>query len=395
MNLWHWLAGVVTAELTAAAPETILTMAAERGIRFQQITYLDPLCVQLRMSRRDFLLFDSLAQKRGATAKIKERKGAYWTAGKLLHRPVLIVGILLLLALTVYLPSRVLFVTVEGNRAVPTNLILENLSQCGLDFGASRQEVRSEKTKNRLLSAMPQLQWVGINTKGCVAVVTVKEGSPEVNQGAVPTMDNIVAAKDGIISELTVLRGTPLCKVGQAVRKGQVLVSGYADYGLVIKATGADAEIFANTASGMIAFSLNKNMSRTKVLHQEKRYSLLIGKNLINLYKDSGISSARCVRMYEERYMTLPGGLQLPLALVTEQIIYYEMAPVSRTQEAEFLWMKPSAEDYLLGQMLSGTIEKSDAVLSLEADVCKLYGSYRCREMIGRIRHEEIMERHE
>ncbi len=395
MNLWRWLESAVTVELMAAAPEGILTAASSKGITFRHIVHLDPLHVRLTVSRREFDSFHALVEKHGATVKLIEKTGAYCFFVRLFSRPVLLVGVLLLFALTVILPTRVLFVTVEGNQFVPTKLIMENLAQCGLDFGASRQAVRSEKTKNKLLSAMPQLQWVGINTEGCVAVVSVKERSAAADKSVDTGVQNIVATKDGIISEMTVLRGTPLCKVGQAVRKGQVLVSGYADYGLVVKATGADAEIFANTATGFFAFSLNEKATRTAIKRQEKRYSLLIGKKLINLYKGSGISSAECVRMYKESYMTLPGGLQLPVALVTEQLIYYDIVSVTQKQEQAFLWMQAAAEDYLRGQMLSGAIEKSDTVLSLEAGVCKLYGAYRCRELIGRIRHEETFDSHE
>ena len=35
--------------------------------------------------------------------------------------------------------------------------------------------IRSEKVKNSLLQRIPQLQWAGINTDGCVAVISVRE----------------------------------------------------------------------------------------------------------------------------------------------------------------------------------------------------------------------------
>ena len=83
----------------------------------------------------------------------------------------MVIGLCLLLLLVCILPTRVLFMRVEGNESIPENLILEAAEDCGIRFGASRSAVRSEKVKNGILSRISELQWVGVNTKGCIAVI--------------------------------------------------------------------------------------------------------------------------------------------------------------------------------------------------------------------------------
>ena len=52
---------------------------------------------------------------------------------------------------------------------------------------------------------------------------------------------------DGVLTEVSVTEGMRLCAVGDTVRQGQLLVSGYEDYGLFIRPVCASAEIYART----------------------------------------------------------------------------------------------------------------------------------------------------
>ena len=143
-------------------------------------------------------------------------------------------------------PGRVFFIEIEGNQQIPDRLILEVVQENGIQFGAVRRDIRSEKIKNILLEKIPQLQWVGVNTNGCVAVISVRERQFE-NDSQEYSFGSIVASRDAIIQQITVLRGTQLCKVGQAVKAGEILVSAYKDYGISVKMTGAKAEIYGQT----------------------------------------------------------------------------------------------------------------------------------------------------
>ena len=391
MSVWRSLNGIVEVEISSASPAQLLTVLNERNVSLFDIRYVDDLTVRFKLSRSDYGRMFLVVKKRGDIVKIIARGGTYWVLKGLLKRPILLMGVLLLGILIVYLPTRVLFVSVSGNERIPTRLILEKATECGIGFGSSRKEVCSEKIKNSLLSAVPELQWAGINTYGCAAVISVRERSDSNVEKPAAGISSIVADRDGIITDMTVLRGTALCKVGQAVTQGQVLVSGYTDYGLCIKGTSANAEIIAQTGRVLSVSTITNYQNRGVPLSSKVRFSLLVGKKLINFYNDSGISGAECVRMYSESYLTLPGGFVLPIALVTERYVYYQMEQAHLTENESFLWMEKSAQDYLYSQMLSGEILKSNTSLELLDGVCKFNGIYRCREMIGRIRREEIV----
>ena len=389
MNLWRSLSGMVEVRLTSADPADALRAINRAGIEVFHTSQEGDLTLLFVLRRMDHRRLRALARKRGERLELCRREGVYWTARRLIHRPVLLLGMGLILFLTLYLPSRVCFVEVEGNTDIPTALILEKAEACGIGFWADRREVRSEQMKNALLQAIPELQWAGINTYGCRAVISVRE-RPETETDTAPKeVCSIVAARDGVIQEITVLSGNRVCTVGQAVKAGQVLISGYTDCGICIRATRAEGEVFAQTQRSVTAVLPLQYTQKGQIQRQEKKYSLLIGKKLINFCKDSGISDTSCDKMYSVNYITLPGGYQLPIAIVTEVTTYYDTADLSMEEESAQQLITQFSGRYLTGLMTAGQIQQKFETLEWTEAVCILRGRYACVEMIGKTRHEE------
>ena len=392
MGIWSSFAGNLRVKITAASPTDILTAVNAAGITLRNIDYIDELSVEADISRFCLQQLKTISNTRGGCIEVRWKQGIYWGFIGLFHRPILIAGMLLLFVLSIYLPGRILFVQVEGNSAVKDHTVLEQAEKCGVYFGAPRRGIRSEKVKNTLLASIPELQWTGVNTYGCVAVISVKERSVAEERESMEGVTSIVAARDGVILQSTVTQGNALCKVGQAVKEGQILVSGYTDYGICVKGTRAQAEIYAQTLREMEAIALAPTGVRTEIVKKETRYSLLIGKKLINFFKDSGISDATCAKMYSIRYLTLPGGFLLPVALRTEELTYYRQQTASDALEDHFDWLYSYSESYLQSNMVAGKILRSDVSVELQDGICSLNGKYACSEMIGRVRNEEITQ---
>ncbi len=388
MAFWKSFVGQYQVEMISSDISQMLISINQANIALQDIQILDDLRLCAVISRVAYGKLLNLLNKRGEELIVQKNLGLYWKIMGLKKRPIFVIGMLLLLYLSLFLPTRILFVEVTGNSALPDKYIIETAKNCGIDFWASRRQVRSEKMKNALLSAIPQLQWAGINTKGCVAVISVRERKEETVEQKKSLPNSIVAGRDGIIQELTVLAGTPLCKVGQGVKQGQVLVSGFTDCGLSIKVERADAEIMAYTYRNLEAVTPLNYQKRIHQVRKKTKFSLRIGKKLIKLWKDSGISDARCVKMYTEKYLTLPGGFRLPFALIQEETVFYDLAESKRDENAHS-WLPAMTEEYISQHMIAGRILEKETD-SFSGDGIYIHkGKYACLEMIGQIRYEE------
>ena len=392
MNIWQSFSGILEVELTSAELTDALTAVNNREIAIRDLHWVDDLTCVFRIKRSSYRQLQSCVRKNGGCLRVRKRQGLYETGSRLLRRPVLIFGFGILLALSAYLPGRVLFVRVEGNHRVPSRQILEAAEAQGVTFGATRRKLRSEQIKNGILSEIPQLQWAGVNTAGCVATVSVREGSPREEEKNIPQVSRIVAAKDGFILSGTVEQGTGLFQPGQTVQGGQTLISGYVACDYCIRAVRAEGEIRAQTRREITAITDGTYLQRTCEKGVKRKISLLIRKKRINLWKDSGISDTTCGRMYEEYYITLPGGFPLPVALCVDEYRFLDTVESESEPEQIRDCLKAFARNCVRQQMIAGSIQSCDEVFESGDGIYRLRGAYLCEEMIGREQPEQIGE---
>lgn len=392
MRRFQILPGHILAEITCADVSALLNSLTMNGLILLKIRYCDDLTVRLTVRQQDYPQLVALSERYGAVVRKIRISGVFPIISRLCKRPVLLMFLLLIFALTCYIPGRIFFISVEGNIAVPDRYILQVAAECGIDFGAKRRLVRSEMMKNRLLEKIPQLQWSGINTSGCTAVISVREKtSAEPQAEPKYQVSSIVASRDGVIQNCTVFQGNSLCTVGQAVKAGQILVSGYLDCGTVIKTTRAEAEIKALTIHDLEVVTPVAAQTNSQIRECKTKYSLKIGKKLIKFFKDSGNLDTTCGKIYSKEYVYLPGGFRLPIAIIKETKISYISdrgeQPISNTGD----WLKDFADGYLKENMISGEIISTDVDVTSKDDVVCLRGKYACMEMIGQIMHEEFI----
>lgn len=388
INLWNLFGDTVQLRVTGADVVNTVTKITQSDISILSMEQKDSFTLTFFVKRSDLTNTVKIIHKRGDDCAVIKESRIHQILQRNNHRPLFLGSIVMLLFLSIWLPSRILFIKVEGNEVVPTNQIIEAAQRAGIQFGSSRKEIRSERFKNALLEAIPELQWLGVNTKGCVATISVREkGNVETNEQS-HCVSSIVSTQDGVIVSLTVQQGTPLCQVGQGVTAGQTLVSGYTDCGKSILACSAEAEILAMTRHQLTVISPAVTLQRAECISESCKYSVRIGKKQIKLYNDSGIYNTTCVKMYEEYYMTLPGGLILPIALIVERQYMYETATF-RVEEAD--WLVEAGTDYLENVMVGGQIILSDTTVTSDSQILCLVGSYDCVELIGESKNEEIL----
>lgn len=392
--MWKAISGILLVELVSAEIEAALTAINAAQIEIIKIDKLDTLVCKFWIYRKDYAPLNELCKKRSEGLKILNTRGLYWWIVRLTKRPVIAAFSVFLMTVTLILPTRVLLVQVEGNKEVSVQSILAAAESCGIKPGTARKVVRSEKMKNALLEALPKLAWAGINTQGCVAIISVRERSENVEKEEKCVVGNIVAACDGYILSGSVNRGSAMFQTGETVTKGQVLISGYTDCGRSIQAESAEGEIIAQTNRMIEAVTPKSYQYKKRLVSTKYKISLVARKKRIKLWKDSGISGGSCGRMYTEYYVTLPGGFQLPIGVEIESYTLYECEAAAASKQEVKEQLMLFADSSIMKQMIAGKILNRYNTFSESKGTYCLNGNYICTEMIGRLQPEQIGEIH-
>jgi len=392
LNFWNSISGMIMVEITSADPVALFEILSKARIPLFCVLQKTELVYQFSICRRDYKKIDRIIKKRSDSMRVIHRHGLYWHITAWKNRWILTGTFLILLGMSFILPSRILFIEVSGNQNLSTREILEAAEDCGIFFAASRKHVRSENVKNELLSALPQLQWAGINTAGCRAVISVRERNIQRDYIDENIVTNMIAEQDAYILSVTATKGTAMVQPGDTVIKGQVLISGYTDCGLYIEASRASGEVLAQTKRSITAIMPDIQHILSNINDTQYRISLLVGKKRINLWKDSRISDGVCGRMYKEYFISLPGGFQLPVALCIDRYTFYESEDTVIPETDALKLLQQFSEDQLIRMMIAGQILLKQHHLNSSEGRYMLTSIYSCTEIIGLESREQIGE---
>lgn len=104
------------------------------------------------------------------------------------------------------------------------------------------------KIEREILLEYDKIGWMSINLIGSHAEVEIKEKELPPKPKSESDYSNIKASADGVLLSTDIRNGTSYVKVGSAVSKGQLLVSGFYENSLgEIHFVDADADIRATT----------------------------------------------------------------------------------------------------------------------------------------------------
>lgn len=391
MDLWNKICGTLLLEITAADPERLINCLTQEHIELWDVNRKSQLQIRLRIRRNAFPQVEQWVQKNGGEIAVIGAAGLFYRMRSWKKRPLILGCILILTVLTLILQETILFVDVVGNESVPRRMILEAAEQQGLHFGADRRALRSEELKNALLGEIKSLEWVGVNTSGCRAVIHVREREAEPEFSELD-YSSLIASSDAIVERIVMNRGNLLCREGQAVSKGDILVSGFTDLGICSRAVSAQAEIYALTARPVCAVLPAEYRLQEETVRQEIRISLVIGKKRINLYSDSGILPPGCGKMTYSLPLKLPGGDALPVRLVICCNLWYNTQNMRRSESEADIFLHQAAEQAVLEDAVSGQILTRQTQVISEPDLFILEGKLQCREMIARRATGVILE---
>lgn len=167
-----------------------------------------------------------IARRLGLKMRIEKKHGIYFTLKRHRDKIGFAAGAIFAAAVVLFLNLFVWEINISGNKAVSSEEIMATLANSGLKTGTLRTAHDARKIEWNIMNDNKEIAWATVNIQGCCVNVVVSETRREAEMKYDDDKPvNIIAAKYGVIRKMDVFDGQGVVKVGDAVMKGDLLVS--------------------------------------------------------------------------------------------------------------------------------------------------------------------------
>ena len=371
-------------EIRGAAPLRCLNRWTAAGVAFRRVEIPEPMLIRCRVPAADYPAALREAGRSQCALRILKRRGLPVLLRRLRARPVLSFGVPLAIALSLFLQNFVWFVQVSGNQRVSKEEILQALCEEGVRFGAWGPGLDSEMLKNRMLNRVPALRWLAVNREGGVVTVLTAERQEETAPEPSFPAANLVASRDGLVREITVLNGFPAVESGDLVKAGDLLVSGVQEWTVRTQVTCAKGEVYADTLHSLDLICPAEALEKVYTGREERCVTIIFQRKRRKISGNSGIFGGSCDRMIETREWTLPGGFRLPIAVETETLREYQLIHHGLSREEASALLDSEALRLVNAEMTAGQVLSGSSQVQITENRCFCRSQLNCLELISR-----------
>ena len=255
----------------------------------------------------------------GQNCKIsKIARGIFPFTKRILNARLSLTALLLSLLIILLSPCLVWDVRVSGCDRISVSDVEKKLEELGVGVGSLWRNIDVGKAELALLDSDPDIGWVAINRHGSVAYVEIIESVIPEDGDSSALFSNVVATRDCVIRDVTVTSGYAAVKVGDVVRRGEVLISGIPPMGTSGAFCHADGVVLGECDDEILV-----EISREKIEQElgEGAKSALSVKILnfsINIFKIYRNYATKYAIIENNEKCRLFGRYELPIEIVTE-----------------------------------------------------------------------------
>lgn len=252
------------------------------------------------------------AYRSGVKMKLEGKHGLPFFLNSNRRRNGIVIGFAAAMLIVFLLSTMVWSISVEGNKELSEAEILTVFEQLGVRKGVFRKSIRSSDVAYEAEKQLPELLWASVNVKGSRVEIVVCERTDAPEFPDTETPCNIVADEDGVIVSVQANIGTEAVKPGDAVIKGDLLISGVTE--------NLDGTQNLKSARGNVKASVVRNISsdcKDKAFFTQSQYKKRYSLYLLGIRIPFGFSVGESNYCYEESYLS-NGKITLPVGIITE-----------------------------------------------------------------------------
>lgn len=245
--LWQFLAGYVTIKIEGLKLLAFVNDATAQGILLRNAERRSYSRIFAKVSWRDYRRLIRLTNNRPLRVVALTQGGLPIVAAGAVKRLAFTIGMLLCIGALVIINQFVLTVRVDGCTQPELEAkVREIAAGDGLVPGAAKSGLDLHGIEKALMLDLGEISFAAIRVNGVVATVNIVEGvpAPAIVDRNKPC--NVTAMRDGVVRKVLAYDGQVKVLAGEAVKRGQVLVSGEVVMAGSVKIVHARGDVLAS-----------------------------------------------------------------------------------------------------------------------------------------------------
>lgn len=254
LRLLRFIFGYVKVEVFGFAPERFMNLIIKNDIVIWEVETTE--CGYIFYTgRKNLLKMKPYLHKTNMKHRLLNKYGLPYVIKKNRKRVAFVVGFGIFIAAIYILSLFVWEVRIVGEDKLVAENILEHIEEHYVPLGTLKAGIDCDTLEEALRKEYEDISWISCELKGTGLTVYLEEGMAPKNLEKEHTCGDIVAAKDAVITKMVTREGTPIAKVNDSVKKGDILISGtiyiYDDNNEILETSYivADGDIYGTTTS--------------------------------------------------------------------------------------------------------------------------------------------------
>ena len=244
---WLFYKGYVIIQMEGVYPERLASLLEEEGVPLWDLRRLDGRTLICTLPARDFPRLRRLNRRCRCRIRIRRKGGLPRRIRRLWRRRVPVLGMACTLMLLFWASHRVWFVDVEGCQRMDEGVLLQALAEQGLRPGRDLRKLPLSDLADFVAARYEELAFLELHVDGVILRVRAREALAEGERLDQTQPCDVVSTREGIITKVSAYGGRAQVKVGDRVKKGQLLIAGHvtARDGSMTYTTHAYGEVLA------------------------------------------------------------------------------------------------------------------------------------------------------
>lgn len=220
MKLSHLIFGFRHIYISEESTSEILSLILRAG-------FFAKLCDKgvITVSERDFAKIKKVLDGR-CEYTFSQIKGLRGFISKNKSRYGIFLALFIVIVCAFFSYNTIFDIRISGTEKSTEEDVINELKSAGFDVGGSWLSTDLTKVEADLLKNSDKISWISINRRGSVAYVEIIEKKSADISEPEYKYSNVVAQMDCVIESITVKSGYAAVKVGDVVKRGEVLISG-------------------------------------------------------------------------------------------------------------------------------------------------------------------------